>query len=105
MLEHDIPFVDSQDIKGRKYGSTLKSDYSTLALRMLANRGYLYRGNPLNTNMALNIPFGEVVMILVNSQLATLRQFNRTDDNQYFDDQNYKDVNNKGCSLWRRRFN
>ena len=32
-------------------------------------------------------------MILVNSQLATLRQFNRTDnDNQYFDDQNYKDV-------------
>jgi hypothetical protein len=34
-------------------------------------------------------------MILVNSQLATLRQFNRTDDNQYFDDQNYKDVNIK----------
>lgn len=31
-------------------------------------------------------------MILVNSQLATLRQFNRTDDNQYFDDQNYKDI-------------
>lgn len=34
-------------------------------------------------------------MILVNSQLATLRQFNRTDDNQYFDDQNYKDVSIK----------
>jgi hypothetical protein len=34
-------------------------------------------------------------MILVNSQLATLRQFNRTDDNQYFDDQNYKDISIK----------
>ena len=34
-------------------------------------------------------------MILVNSQLATLRQFNRTDDNQHFDDQNYKDISIK----------
>lgn len=59
MLEHDIPFVDSQDIKAGGMEAHLKSDYSTLALRILANHGMLYRGNPLNTNMALNLPFGE----------------------------------------------
>jgi hypothetical protein len=26
---------------------------------MLANGGYLYRGNPINQNMSLNIPFGD----------------------------------------------
>lgn len=31
-------------------------------------------------------------MILVNSQKATLRQFNRNTEESYFDDQNYKDV-------------
>jgi hypothetical protein len=31
-------------------------------------------------------------MILVNSQKATLRQFNRESQDSYFDDQNYKDV-------------
>jgi hypothetical protein len=59
MLEHDIPFIDSQDIKAGDMHSKLNSDYSTLALRILANAGLLYRGNPVNTNMALNIPFGD----------------------------------------------
>jgi hypothetical protein len=59
MLEHDIPFVDSQDIKAGSMESHLKSDYSTLALRMLANDGYIYRGSPINYNMGLNIPFGD----------------------------------------------
>lgn len=59
MLEHDIPMVDSQDIKAGTMEAHLKSDYSTLALRILANAGYWYRGNPINTNMRLNIPFGE----------------------------------------------
>lgn len=59
MIDHDIPFVDSQDIETAGMKAHLKSDYSTLALRMLANAGYLYRGNPLNNNMGMSIPFGD----------------------------------------------
>ena len=59
MIEHDIPFVDSQDIKAGSMESHLNSDYSTLALRILANNGYMYRGSPINFNMGLNIPFGD----------------------------------------------
>ena len=60
MLEHDIPFVDfDKDIKAGSMDTPLKSDYSTLALRMLANNGYLYRGSSMNTNMALTIQFGD----------------------------------------------
>lgn len=59
MLEHDIPFVDSKDIKAGDMKAQLDSDYSTLALRILANAGLLYRGNPVNVNMALNLPFGD----------------------------------------------
>lgn len=58
MLEHDIPFVDSNDLKAGSMSSKLNSDYSTLALRILANNGYLYRGNALNQNMGMNLPFG-----------------------------------------------
>ena len=57
MLEHDIPFVDSNKLKAGSMTSELNSDYSTLALRILANNGLLYRGNALNQNMGLNIPF------------------------------------------------
>ena len=60
MLEHDIPFVDfDKDIKAGSMNTPLKTDYSTLALRMLANNGYLYRGSSMNTNMALTIQFGD----------------------------------------------
>lgn len=59
MLEHDIPFVDSNEIKAGNMEAKLNSDYSTLALRILANNGYLYRGNPINYNMNLELPFGE----------------------------------------------
>ena len=59
MYEYDIPLID---YKGRVEAGEMKSefhtDYSTLALRMLANAGYLYRGNPINQNMGLNLPFG-----------------------------------------------
>lgn len=59
VLEHDIPFVDfDKDIKAGTMSSPLKTDYSTLALRILANNGYLYRGTPMSSNMALTIPFG-----------------------------------------------
>lgn len=60
MLEHDIPFIDfDKKIKAGAMESDLNTDYSTLALRILANHGYLYRGSPINSNMSLNIPFGE----------------------------------------------
>ena len=58
MLEHDIPFIDSNKLKAGSMESELNSDYSTLALRILGNNGYLYRGNALGQNMGLNIPFG-----------------------------------------------
>lgn len=58
MYEYDIPLID---YKGKVEAGAMKnefnSDYSTLALRMLANAGYLYRGVPLNQNMGLNLPF------------------------------------------------
>lgn len=60
MLDHDIPFIDyDKHIKAGEMESDLNSDYSTLALRILANNGFLYRGSPMNSNMELNIPFGE----------------------------------------------
>ena len=59
MLEHDIPFVDyDKKIKAGNMEAELKSDYSTLALRILSNNGYLYRGSPMSSNMNLTIPFG-----------------------------------------------
>lgn len=60
MYEYDIPLVD---YKGRVEAGAMKSelntDYSTLALRILANNGYLYRGNPSNQNMSLNMNWSE----------------------------------------------
>ena len=58
MLEYDIPLIDYKGkVEAGEMKSELSSDYSTLALRILANNGYLYRGNPINQNMGLNIPF------------------------------------------------
>lgn len=58
ILEHDIPVIDFKDrVKAGEMESTLSSDYSTLALRMLGNAGYLYRGVPINYNMGLELPF------------------------------------------------
>lgn len=58
-IEHDLPFVDiDKQIKAGDMNARLKSDYSTLALRILANNGYLFRGSEMNSNMAIDIPFG-----------------------------------------------
>lgn len=58
MLEYDIPSLDFKGkLEAGAMKSELKTDYSTLALRILANNGYLYRGNPINSNMNINIPF------------------------------------------------
>ena len=58
LLEYDIPLLDNRgEIKAGNMVSDLKTDYSTLALRILANAGYLYRGNPINQNMGMDIPF------------------------------------------------
>ena len=58
ILEYDIPVIDFKDrVKAGDMESTMSSDYSTLALRILGNAGYLYRGSPINYNMGLRIPF------------------------------------------------
>lgn len=58
MLEYDIPLIDYKGkVEAGEMKSELSSDYSTLALRILENNGYLYRGVPLNYNMGLEIPF------------------------------------------------
>ena len=58
ILEYDIPLIDYKDkVKAGDMETTLSSDYSTLALRMLGNAGYLNRGTPLNYNMGMKIPF------------------------------------------------
>lgn len=60
MIEHDIPFVNiDKHIKAGDMEADLITDISTLALRILGNNGYLYRGTPQSENMGLNIPFGD----------------------------------------------
>ena len=56
MYEYDIPLIDYKGVvKAGDMSNDLKSDYSTLALRILANAGYLFRGNTLNQNRSINI--------------------------------------------------
>jgi len=59
VYEYDIPLIDYKGrVEAGEMKSELKTDYSTLALRILANAGYMYRGNPINQNMGINLPFG-----------------------------------------------
>lgn len=58
ILDYDIPFIDYKDkVKAGEMESAFKSDYSTLALRMLGNAGYLNRTSPINSNMSMELPF------------------------------------------------
>jgi hypothetical protein len=58
ILEYDIPVIDYKDrVKAGDMESTLSSDYSTLAMRMLGNAGFLNRGVPINYNMGMELPF------------------------------------------------
>ena len=59
LIEQDIPHVDTNKLKAGEMSAELNSEYSTLALTMLSNGGYLYRGSPINYNMGLNISWGE----------------------------------------------
>lgn len=60
MIEHSIPFIDyEKHIEAGDMKADILSDYSTLALRMLSNAGYLYRGNPIASNMLVSAPFGD----------------------------------------------
>lgn len=60
MIEHDLPFVDiNKKIKAGNMDADINSDYSTLALRILANAGYLYRGSRITDNMALTMSWGD----------------------------------------------
>lgn len=58
LIAYEIPHIDSKKLKAGSMEAELITEYSTLALTMLANAGYQYRGNPLNTNMSLGIEFG-----------------------------------------------
>jgi hypothetical protein len=58
MYEYDIPLIDYKGrVKAGDMENELYTDYSTLALRMLANAGYMFRGNPISQNMGLSLPF------------------------------------------------
>lgn len=66
ILEYDIPCLDNRGaIEAGAMKSDLISDISKHALRMLGNgdathpNGYLYRGNPINYGMSMNLPFGD----------------------------------------------
>lgn len=60
MIEHSIPFIDyNGKVEAGDMKADINSDYSTLALRMLSNAGYMYRGNPVNANMLVSAPFGD----------------------------------------------
>ena len=60
MYEYDIPFIDYKGkVEAGEMKSEFKTKYSTLALQMLGNAGYLYRGVPLNQNMGINLTWSE----------------------------------------------
>lgn len=60
MIEHSIPFIDyNKKVEVGDMKADINSDYSTLAIRMLSNAGYYYRGNPINANMLVSAPFGD----------------------------------------------
>lgn len=66
ILEYDIPCLDNRGaIEAGAMSSDLISDISKNALRTLGNgdathpNGYLYRGNPINYGMSMNLPFGD----------------------------------------------
>ena len=58
LLEYDMPLIyNSGAIKAGDMASDLRSDYSTQALRILANGGYIYIVNPMKQNISLRKPF------------------------------------------------
>lgn len=58
LIMYEIPHLDTHKLKAGEMESELITEYSTLALTILSNAGYLYRGNPINYNMSLGIEFG-----------------------------------------------
>lgn len=58
LLAYEIPHIDTKKLKAGNMEAELITEYSTLALTILANAGFLYRGNPINYNMNLGIEFG-----------------------------------------------
>jgi hypothetical protein len=58
LLEYQIPLMDNRGvIKAGNMTSDLKTHYSELAMMMLSNAGYIYRGVPINYNMEMEMPF------------------------------------------------
>lgn len=58
MYEYEIPNIDYKDkLSVGEMSSTLSSHYSTYALEILGNAGFLNRGVPINENMKMELPF------------------------------------------------
>lgn len=55
LLAYEIPHIDTKKLKAGGMEAELITEYSTLALTILANAGYQYRGNPINYNMSLGM--------------------------------------------------
>lgn len=55
LMSYEIPHIDSHKLKAGAMEADLITEYSTLALSILANAGYQYRGNPINYNMSMGI--------------------------------------------------
>lgn len=58
LIAYEIPHIDTKKLKAGGMEAELITEYSTLALTMLGNGGFLYRGSPINYNMNLGIEFG-----------------------------------------------
>lgn len=59
LLAYEIPHIDTKKLKAGAMEAELTTEYSTLALTILANAGYQYRGNPINYNMSMDLKWGD----------------------------------------------
>ena len=59
LLAYEIPHIDTKKLKAGGMEAELITEYSTLALTILANAGLLYRGSPMTYNMSLDLEWGD----------------------------------------------
>ena len=59
LLAYEIPHIDTKKLKAGAMEAEITTEYSTLALTILANAGYQYRGNPINYNMSMDLKWGD----------------------------------------------
>lgn len=59
LIAYEIPHIDTKKLTAGNMKAELITEYSTLAITMLANAGYLYRGNPINYNMSMDLEWSD----------------------------------------------